>query len=320
MQPLQILDQLSQKGIVDEPQRQRVLDAEQQRLFSLHWELRLMLYLGVTLLSTGLGILVYQHIDTIGHGVIIALIGLVSAACFYYAFRYRKPFSWAATQADSPFADYALLLGCLTFLTMEGYLQYQYQLFGERYGLAAFVPAVVFVGCAYVFDHRGVLSMGLTALASWVGLTVSPLDVVQNDFTNASLALTAVLLGGLLVAVGWWSDTQQRKAHFAFTYFFLGGNLALFASLAQLIEHNQYAYLVPIAALVWVLVWYARRTHSFLFLLLATLYGYVALTYLIFHQANEEIFIWIGQLYFLASAGAVVYFFLNYKKILGVKR
>lgn len=319
MKPAAILAQLTENEIVDAADQHRIQDFEQHKPFSLHWELRLMLYLGVTLFSTGLGILVYEHIDIIGHGVIIALIGLISMACFYYAFRYRKSFSWELVESDSPFADYALLLGCLTFLTMEGYLQYQYTIFGNRYGLAAFIPAVLFLGCAYVFDHRGVLSMGITALASWVGLTVSPLDVVKNDFNNQSLALTAVLLGIVLVAVGWWSDTQQRKKHFAFTYFLLGGNLALFAASAQLIDHTEYLYVLPIAGLVYLLIWYARRTHSFLFLLLGVLYGYVALTYLIFHKADAAIFIWIGQLYFLASAGMVVYFFLNYKKILGVK-
>ena len=140
--------------------------ADQVRPFSLHYELRALLYLGITLLATGLDAFVYQHIDSIGHQAIILTIATLVAACFGYAVRHRAPFTWGMAVKTSVGTDYLLLLGCLLFVVLEGYVQYQYQVFGSRYGLATAVPALIFLPLAYWFDHRGMLAMGRTALAS----------------------------------------------------------------------------------------------------------------------------------------------------------
>lgn len=318
MSPQQMLQQLATAGVLSEAEELKIAQFEQQKNFSVHWELRLMLYLGVVMLSTGLGLLVYKNIDTIGHSVIIGLIGLISAGCFFYAYRHRKPFSWQLVESDSPFADYALLLGCLTFLTMEGYLQYQYQFFGERYGLITFIPAVLFLFCAYFFDHRGALSMGLTAFGSWVGLTVTPLGVFSNDFSNFDIIITALLFGSVLVGIGWFSEKKDFKKHFTFTYLLLGGNLALIAAFTGMVAQNKLLFALPLAALCVFFIRYARQSQSFLFLLMGMVYGYIGLTYLMFSWMDSDLLFWTGQFYFVATAGFVIYFFLNYKKFLGV--
>lgn len=321
MSPQQILEQISQKGIISDQEVSQLTEFEQYNPFSVHWELRTMLYFGVTMLSSGLGILIYKNIDSIGHGVLIALIGLLSAGCFYYAWKHRKPFSRQMVESESPFADYALLLGCLTFLTMEGYWQYQYNIFGERYGLVTFIPAVLFLCCAYYFDHRGVLSMGLTAFASWVGLTVTPLGVFQNNFSDQYIVITAVLVGSLFVLAGWLSERYDFKKHFSFTYILLGGNLALIASLVGLIGNGALLYFVPLTLLCVVMIWYARQTHSFFFLLMGVVYGYIGITYLFIRllEGIDQMF-WLGQFYFAFTAVMVIYFLLSYKKILGTAK
>src|SRR4051812_39862484 len=81
-----------------------------QQLFSLHWELRIILYLGILLLTGGLGILVYKNIDSIGHQFVLLFIGLVSVACFYYGFKRKFPFSTERVKAPNPYFDYVLLL------------------------------------------------------------------------------------------------------------------------------------------------------------------------------------------------------------------
>ncbi len=58
-----IFDKLYREGLITESSLQKVKAVEQTRLFSLHWELKTLLYLGVVLLSGGLGILVYKNID-----------------------------------------------------------------------------------------------------------------------------------------------------------------------------------------------------------------------------------------------------------------
>ena len=324
-----ILSGLVARGLLPPTQAAAIAEAERRRPFSLHYELRALLYLGITLLSGGLGVLIYSNIDRIGHGVVIAVIAALMAACFGYAARRRAPFTWGVAPRTSVGADYLLLLGCLLFLVLEGYVQYQYGLFGTRYGLATALPAALFIALAYWFDHRGVLAMGLTALASWVGLSVAPLSVLeQSDLFSPSIRVAAVLLGTALLAVGFWSELKRRKAHFAFTYLLLGANLALLALMATLVKAtfgsgSYWAWGPPAALLALALCaglfWYARRTHSYWFLLLAAFYAYGVACYLFGLLAigmSGEIVIALGTLFFPASAIAIVLFFINLKKIL----
>ena len=309
------------------PEQAAAVAAEAKRPFSVHYELRAVLYLGITLLAGGLGVLVYQNIDSIGHGVIIGLIAALMLACFGYAARHRAPFTWGVAPKKSVGADYLLVLGCLLFVVLEGYLQYQYGLFGNRYGLATAVPALVFLPLAYWFDHRGVLAMGVTALASWVGLTVAPLSVLtENNFWTDSIRDAAIGLGLALMAAGFYSEHQRRKAHFGFTYLLLGSNLALAALATVLLDgvlHERFLAGMSTALLMLGLCaglfWYARRTHSYWFLVLAAGYAYftVSVVFIQLTLALDEDLIVLGAfLYFPASALAVVFFFINLKNIL----
>lgn len=319
-----ILEHLAGSKVISSRQKERILAIEQNPLFSIHWELRTLLYLGITLLSGGLGTLIYQNIDSIGHSVIVAVIAILCFAAFGYALWKRMAFSTEEVINPSPFADFALLLGCLLFVTLEGYLQYQYNLFGTRYGLVTFLPAILFIGLAYLFDHRGVLSMGLTALASWVGLAISPEKLFSNDFTNQNLLILAIILGIFLVLTGWLSERYSFKKHFAFTYFFLGGNLTAIASLAGLFNNEgKIIYFLVIMSLAILGVMYAHQKQSFLFLLLGVIYGYIAFSYGLFTVLNSissEITFLFSTLYFFATCAGIVVFFIKIKDILGWKK
>lgn len=322
----QLLDELQAQGLVPPPQADAIRHDEHTRPFSIHYEVRALLYLGITLLAGGLGVLIYQHVDEIGHGVLIAVMALLMAACFGYAARHRAPFSWGKAPRAGFLPDYVLLLGCLLFLSLEGYVQYQYGVFGTRYGLAVFLPAVLFFWLAYVFDHRGVLSMAITALASWVGVSVAPLSAF-SDNNFRSLSGAAIGLGLTLIAVGLLSEFQNCKRHFSFTYISLGANLALLAATAALLDSDPEAWPstfeagILILVLSGYLVWYARRTHSYLFLLMGVVYGYIVLTYLFLQLVDASTFeatAFLVMLYFSLSALGVVLLFINIKKILGL--
>ena len=327
--PDHYLADLQARGLLPPTQVATIAAADQARPFSLHYELRTLLYLGTTLLAGGLGVLVYQHIDSIGHGFIIAAIAGLMAAAFTYAARHRAPFTWGMAPKTSIGADYLLLLSCLLFVVLEGYVQYQYQVFGTRYGLATAVPALVFLPLAYWFDHRGVLAMAITALAAWVGLTVSPLSVLtNNDFWDTNIRTAAIGLGLALMAAGFYSEYSGRKAHFAFTYLLLGSNLALaplVTVLLQLTFREQpfagfgTALLMLMLALCAGLFWYARRTMSHWFLILAAGYAYFAIGYLVAQVIMTlpgDLIALAVTVFFPLSALGVVLFFVNMKKIL----
>ncbi len=318
-----LLADLQGRGLLLPAQAAALADYERQRPFSLHYELRALLYLGVTLLSGGLGVLIYQNIEHIGHGVVVAGIAALMGACLAYAARHRPAFTWGVAPSPGLLPEYLLLLGCLLFLGLEGYLQAQYQLFGTRYGLAAVLPTALFFGVAYAFDHRGVLSMAITALASWVGVSVAPLAVyARNDY--AALSGAAIGLGLALGALGLWSDLTNHKRHFAFAYLSLGGNLALVALTAALFLGPaetgvpRWVALPLLLAVCAGLAWYARRTQSYLFLLMGAVFGYVGISYLLFEVFDLIDGLALGLLYFPLTAAGVVVFLVNMKRILRI--
>ena len=169
--------------------------------------------------------------------------------------------------------------------------------------------------------------MGLTALASWVGLTVAPLAVLtENEFWNDSIRGAAIGLGLVLMAAGFYSEHRGRKAHFAFTYLLLSSNLALAALVTSLVRATfREQPLVGVGttllmlALCAGLFWYARRTQSYWFLILAAGYAYFAACYVLVQLTlalPEPLILAASTIFFPLSALAVVLFFINLKKIM----
>lgn len=310
-----ILGDLLQKGLIASEDAEEIERFSIGQPFSLHWELKLLLYLGVILLNAGLGFIIYENIDGIGHAAIITLIGAISAGCFWYAIRHRRPFTLEEVESPTPYFDYILLLGCLTFLLMEGYWQYQYQIFGTRYGLATFLPMVLFFLVAYRLDNRGVLTMGITALASWLGVTVTTNELLaKNDFNSSTIVNTGIFLGALLLAVTFLSERYNVKKHFSLTYLNFGVHILMVACLAGMIMLEVPGLYFPLLGLaVGFCLWYARKNDSFYFLLLAVLYGYIGVTYLLFHTL-PELDITFYLLYFVLSCGLIIVFLRNYKQ------
>ena len=312
-----ILRHLLQQERVTPDEAEAIRQFESKKPFSLHWELKTLMYSGVLLLNAGLGYLIYEHIHTIGHAAIIALIGAISVGCFWYAFTHGRPFSRESVESPTPYFDYILLLGCFTFLLMEGYWQYQYQVFGTRYGLATFIPMLLFFVLAYRFDHRGVLSLGITALGSWLGVTVTLQDLLaKNDFNSETLVQTGIFLGWLLIAVPFVSERRGLKPHFSPTYLHFAVHVLMISCLAGAISLHRPAIYFPLLCLAAsFFFWYARAKRSFFFLTAALVYAYIGLTYVLFSSAPNLDFM-AYLLYFVLSCVGIIVFLTNYKRFI----
>ncbi|MFD2933395.1 DUF2157 domain-containing protein [Spirosoma flavum] len=326
MSPADVLNELSKHEILPPEQQAKIVEIEQNKPFSVHWELRSMLYIGILLVSSGLGLLVYDNFDQIGHGALLAAIAVACVGCFYFAWRFRPEWIPAQTKSRSTFGDYALILACLLFLTLEGYAQYAYTIFGSRYGLVTLLPAALFLPLAYRFDHRGVLSMALTALISWVGVTVRPLELYfKTNFFDRETVFSAIGLALLLVGVALGLKRQGIKPHFTYTYLTIAGNLLMVALLGGLFnfEGLRLWFALGLAAACFVFDYYHRSVGSadhqrqltsgtdgsFLFLLMSTVYGYIGVTYLFFHylRPGNDIYYW----YFIVTGIALVYYLMS---------
>lgn len=307
-------------GSLPEGLQERIESHQRAQPFPIFWEVRTLLYLGVVSLSAGLGILIYKNIDTIGHQTILALIGGLTALCFWYCAKHAARYTRGQSASPSSWADYVLLLGVLLFGSFVGYLQFKYAVFGSHHDLAVAVPALCYLLLAYRFDHRGVLQLGITGLCAAVGVALTPADALRGNLLDSPAHIYTALAAGLaLAAAGWQAESRDFKKHFAFSYFNFAVHLCMLSSIAGLFSGGgfQEVFFCVLLGVLTAALWnYARSVHSAYFLLLAIAYGYVAITC----ELTRHVFTNLGSggllliyLYFFLSCGGTIYLFLNLK-------
>ena len=164
--------------------------------------------------------------------------------------------------------------------------------------------------------------MAITGLASWLGLTIAPLSIIsKNDFTDIKFLITSIILGLGLIGFGWISEQKDLKKHFAFSYLFLGGNLAAIAVITGLFIHEfKVLYFVPGATLSAFFIMRSRSSQSLVFLLMGVVYGYIVLTYCLIKILPDKALGFLSVYYFLFSSVGVLLFLLNFKKFLRIKK
>ncbi|MFZ6012783.1 MAG: DUF2157 domain-containing protein, partial [Bacteroidota bacterium] len=161
------LNELREKDLLSEEQYAQLEPIITRKIFSVFYELRVVLYLGVLLFTTGIGILIYKNIGDLGHLLSMIMLFAMTIICFWYAFKHASNYTHGRVKPVTPYYDYIVLLGCLLFISVLGYLQFQYNVFDEGMGATTLVTAIFFFYAAYRFDHLGVLSLAITALASF---------------------------------------------------------------------------------------------------------------------------------------------------------
>jgi Predicted membrane protein (DUF2157) len=319
-----VFEQLQKDGLVSPDTAGKIKAVEAKRPISVHWDLRTLLYFGILLLTTGLGILLYKNIDTIGHATLITLTGMLSAACFVYCFRSSGPFSHSQVAAPNVLFDYILLLGCLLMLAFVGYLQYQYQIFGHKWGLATFLPMLFLFFCAYYFDHKGILSMAIANLGAWMGVAVDPMKLARNlDSADMGLIVNGVMLGAILHLFTWLTAQRNFKAHFAPVYKNFGVHVLFISLFCGMGQFDDLFLIWLLLALVMVAVHtrIAYLQRSFYFLVMAIIYGYVAVSFAVCRLLSlagweSDFAVCLVFLYFIASAAWLVQFLIRLNKTL----
>lgn len=318
----EFISQLEADATVDAATLQALRQPSPAPLFSVHWELKTILYAGVLLLSGGLGTLVYKNIDTIGHLTILIAIGLVTLACFGYCLKTVAPFTTKRQTSPGLLYDYILLLGALSLLTFLGYLQYQYNVFGNRFGLATFIPMVILFISAYYFDHLGILSLAITNLAAWAGIAITPATLLKdNDFNSESLIYTGIVLGVFLLVLAHFSRAKNIKAHFALTYRNFGTHLLFVSLLAAMFHYDSYFifWIFPLAVFAYYTFREAFRERSFYFMVVLAVYLYIGCGYTVIMLLDKLHFynmagIYLTLIYLIVSSIVLIRFLMNINK------
>lgn len=306
--------ELFNKGLLTEDQFNKIDLITSGKILSVFYELRSLLYLGVLLFTSGIGILIYKNIGDIGHIVSVIVLILLTLICFWYVFKNAPPYSNKSSKAPTPYLDYIVLLGALLFISTLGYLQFLFEIFDQRPGLITLTTAAFFFYVAYRFDHLGILSLAITALASFWSISISPQKWYSGDFFSTSnLHITAIIFSVVLICLALGLDKKSIKKHFTFTYLNFCCLIFFAGSIAGLFEEEWYGvYLLLIYGGCVFAFYMARWKQSFILLLYAFLSAYIGTTYLlaetILREASELWFV-----YSVASCGGFIYFIIKYK-------
>jgi hypothetical protein len=306
--------ELFEKGLLSEDQFIKIDGIHSGKIVSVFYDLRSLLYLGVLLFTTGAGILIYQNIGDLGHLLAILALILLTLVCFGYAFRYGPAYSNGTVKGPTPYFDYIVLLGSLLFISVLGYLQFQYEIFNNELGIVTLVTAAVMFYVAYRFDHLGVLSLAITAFASFWSISISPQKWASGEIVNPHhLFNTAILFGAGLCAAALFLDRRSIKKHFTFTYLNFGSLIFFIGSIVGLFSDGIYViYLVVIGGGCY-FAWYMAKQHkSFMFLLYAFIAAYIGTTFILAtFILNQFIELWF--FYSFASCGGFIFFIIRYR-------
>lgn len=244
---------LFNKGLVSQEQFDQIKSYRNLNIFSINAELKIFLYLSVLLFTSGIGILIYQNIDTIGHSIIISLIVIVTVICYY-------------------------------------------------------------------FDNKNVLSLAITGLAAYIGLTVSPQSLLQNEVYNTdSLSYAAIGLGIVLIAWNYYSSKINLKTHFALIFLTFALHLIGIACVNNIIDTN---YFLLFSIILGFATYYfytsSYKIKSVSLFVFTLLYGFIGLNITLFKIVESlnltDFFEFILVLSPFYSVGAIILFIMMIKK------
>lgn len=269
------LDRWKEQGAISLGQHAHLASLSRGEPFSLFLELNILLYAGVLAFVAGLGWTVSTWSQQLGDVLVLTILSTILAACFWYCFSRAPAWSPEETFAPGSIFDYILYLGSLTWSLELAYLENRFHLLSGQSHVDLLATAGLFFILAYRFDNRFVLSLALSSLAGWLGLTISHWPSHQDATYRQYALLYCLLVGG----GGALLQRRNMKPHFFGTYLNIVANVLFWTLLSGVFDRQGYipwllALLIGCgASLAWGL---ARR--QFAFVAYAAVYGYVGVS------------------------------------------
>lgn len=294
------LELWKEQGAISTEQQARLASLSRGEPFSLSLELNLLLYAGILAFVAGLGWTVSTWSQQLGDVLVLTILSIILTASFGYCFS-RAP-AWSAAETAPPTAifDYVLYLGCLVWCVELAYLEHRFHVLSGQWDLYLLATALLFFFLAYRFDNRFVLSLALSSLAGWFGLTISHWPSHQ-DTAYRVYALVYCLVVGTVGAI---LERFKWKPHFFTTYLNVVANVLFWAILSGVFDSRDrglwlLGLLIGCAAS---LVWGLKR-RQFAFVAYAAVYGYVGVSWMLVRNASDSTFV---LAYFVFTAIAMI--------------
>lgn len=264
--------------------RDALLAIERREVFSLYAELRCLLYLGVALLVSGIGLYLKENVYRLGHLTIIAVIGACALASYFVV--------WVRDRdSESRVADeYILLLGSLLLSADVAYAESQYHLFDERWSFHLLILAVIHAAVAYRFDSRIVLSVAITSLGAFLGAQLSsgdPLVRLERLFSMETELGTRLMLTALVLLV-WRLLSRREFFRTTFDHFIV--NFALAGALAWSFDNSrEWLGVLLLAVFTTLTLRHAFRERSTLLAVYAVAWATAAAIHLVERHGDRSV-------------------------------
>jgi hypothetical protein len=279
------LDQWQERGVISPEQHTLLAGLSRGEPFSVFLELNILLYAGILAFIGGLGWTVSTWSQQLGDVLVLAVLTAMLAACFWYCFSRAPAWSTAETPSPNLILDYVLYLGSLIWSLELAYIENRFHLLSGQWDLFLLGTAGLFFFLAYRFDNRFVLSLALSSLAGWFGLSISHWTSHQDETYRRYAILYSLIVGGagaLLQRVG-------LKPHFFGTYLNIAANVLFWALLSGVFQREGYWlwFLSLLAACGVSLAWGIKR-RQFSFVAYAAVYGYVGVSSIFLRGMNDS--------------------------------
>lgn len=272
-----LLQKLHQKEFLNDKNLEEIADYQKKGIFSLRSELLLMIYFSILLFTSGIGVIIYNNIDSIGHLAILSVNFILMLACFYFSFKKAKGYDNDEVVFDNPLYDYLVLTGSLLACIFLGYINFQYQIFDDSYAYVSLISALLCFFVAYYFDNRIVLSMAISSLAAFIGISITPKSLFQNEvYSDVYLTYSGLVLGIALLA--WMEHTLKTKikAHFHFVFATFALHLLGVCIIAGLLSEHWFVFIPILLGFGYYFYRFSYRifaTSVFAFMLLYSYFG-----------------------------------------------
>lgn len=276
------IERLRAAGTLSDAQAAYVIRVAAGGLISVRRELQVALWLGVTLIAAGAGVLVKENLGRLGPVTIAAGLGLAATLCLAHVARTSPRFSWGPVASPTLGFDYVLLLGVLLLGSELAYLETQFRILGPRWPWHLLLLSAIQLGFAFRYDSRAVLSLALASFAAWRGVALSFAAGALAGRHEQAIRVNALVVGALFLGAGALLARTGRKAHFEPTF----GNLGLMLTLGAIVAGTfgerspggpWSAALAGAAAATIVLSWRARRADYFAQGVVAAYLGFLRL-------------------------------------------
>jgi hypothetical protein len=273
-------------------------------IFSLNYELRFFLYLAVLFFTSGVGVLIYENIDSIGHNAIITALFVLTGLCFYFCFKKAKGFRKEEVLFENPVFDYLVLLSTILSCILIGYVQYQYDLFG--YDWSTLIGCVIGFLCAYYFDNKSALSIGITGLATFIGITVTPKALLGSEmYSNPTLSYYGFSLGVLLIVWCEYAIRNNIKKHFNLVFLTFALHLIGISCIAGMTEDYWFIFVFLQAVLMYYFYNISYKIDAISIFVFTLIYSFISFNILLYRISE---FIDLSYLTSLIILGTPVYF------------